>query len=557
VTTEFSGLIPQPRVLEPLPGYTDTTKWASPEQLREDAQLDPALRNPEAFILHLSEQRNTLHLGSDRALPYAWDTLQAWREGTPQKTPAVHLEDHPEFPVRGFMLDISRCKVPTRASLTRWVEWLSAFRYNQLQLYTEHTFAYRDHRTVWAEASPMTPEDIQWLQHLCRERGIELVPNQNTFGHFERWLEHPAYAALAESPHGFVTPWGDQRSVGSVLKPDADSLQLVTGLLDELLPLFDSPSVNIGCDETFELGKGASRERCTREGVGAVYTDFLLQIMDHVIQVHGKQPQFWGDILLSHPDQIHRLPREAVALEWGYEASHPFAEDAQRFADAGLGFQICPGTSSWRSFAGRTDNMTANLTAAGQHAQAQGAQGLLLTDWGDFGHLQLEEVSALPLAFCALQAWNPQTARLEEAMRWCDQVCFENRQGDAAAWAAAGRVDDLLNWKPFNSNAFFNLFENPERSQQEIQGLGHAALQAALEGVDSLRPPRSQPEAWEQTLRNLRLSLLRELDRRQKTQTASALETEAMEAHAQLWRKRNHEGGLAESLSMYTNTRNP
>ena len=52
------------------------------------------------------------------------------------------------------MLDISRCKVPTLATLKTLIEQFADLKYNQLQLYTEHTFAFTDHETVWRDASP-------------------------------------------------------------------------------------------------------------------------------------------------------------------------------------------------------------------------------------------------------------------------------------------------------------------------------------------------------------------------------------------------------------------
>ena len=97
------------------------------------------------------------------------------------------------------MLDISRDKVPTMATLFSLVDLLAELKINQLQLYTEHTFAYRNHPAVWAKASPMTGDEILQLDQYCRERFIELVPNQNSFGHMEQWLKLPQYRDLAEA----------------------------------------------------------------------------------------------------------------------------------------------------------------------------------------------------------------------------------------------------------------------------------------------------------------------------------------------------------------------
>ena len=106
------------------------------------------------------------------------------------------------FARRSYMLDISRDRVPTMETLFLVVDILAKMRYNEFQLYTEHTFAYKGHETVWRDADPMTPGEIASLERYCEMQGIELVPNQNTFGHMERWLVHDEYRPLAKFPNG-------------------------------------------------------------------------------------------------------------------------------------------------------------------------------------------------------------------------------------------------------------------------------------------------------------------------------------------------------------------
>ena len=106
------------------------------------------------------------------------------------------------------MLDISRDKVPTTASLERLIDLLASLKVNQVQLYSEHTFAYRNHPTVHAGASPLDAEEIRRLDAFCRARHVELVPNQNCLGHMNRWLAHEPYRHLAIAPDGFVDPYG-------------------------------------------------------------------------------------------------------------------------------------------------------------------------------------------------------------------------------------------------------------------------------------------------------------------------------------------------------------
>lgn len=281
------------------------------------------------------------------------------------------------FEVRSYMLDVSRDRVPTLKTLREIVDLLARCRYNQFQLYTEHTFAYAAHPEVWEEADPLTPAEIRKLDAYCQMQGIELVANQNTFGHMERWLTQPRYNPLARFPNGgAVTPWGAVKKYPTTLDPaNPGSIALVESLFDELLPNFSSPFVNIGCDETFEI-----------EDVEE-YLGFLLKVCD-LARKHGKRPMFWGDIVLKHPEAIARLPKDLIALDWGYEGNHPFDRDCAAFRAAGLDFYVCPGTSSWRSLGGRVENMRENLEAAERAGRLNGAKGYMVTDWGDHGHWQ-------------------------------------------------------------------------------------------------------------------------------------------------------------------------
>jgi hypothetical protein len=281
------------------------------------------------------------------------------------------------FETRGYMLDISRDRIPTMRTLRLIVDILARCRYNQFQLYMEHSFAYAGHEKVWEDADPLVPAEIAKLQAYCDMQGVELVPNQNTFGHMERWLTLPEYNALAKFPKGgAVTPWGAVKKLPTTLDPaNPGSIALVEDLLSQLLPNFDSPLVNIGCDETFEISD-------PRE-----YLSFLLKVAD-VARRRGKRPMFWGDIVLRHPDLVKELPKDLIALDWGYEGNHPFMKEAAVFAKSGLDFYVCPGTSSWRSLGGRVENMRENLEAAEKAGREFGAKGYLVTDWGDEGHWQ-------------------------------------------------------------------------------------------------------------------------------------------------------------------------
>ena len=319
--------------------------------------------------------------------------------------PCLSIKDDPDFAARGVMLDISRCKVPKLETLKTFIGWLASLKINELQLYTEHTFAYREHKEVWVDASPITGQEILELDAYCRERFIELVPNQNSFGHMVPWLTHPKYAHLAEAPDGFDWPWGGHSDKPFSLCPtDPASLALLETLYDDLLPHFSSKKLNVGCDETFDVGVGRSKEACEEKGVHRVYLEFVRQIYQ-LVKKRGYTMMFWGDIIVREPDLIPELPQDAIALEWGYEFDHPFDKNCEHFAQSGIPFYVCPGTSSWNALVGRTDNAMGNLRNAAENGLKHGAVGYLNTNWGDNGHWQYQPTAYLGYTYGAAVSW--------------------------------------------------------------------------------------------------------------------------------------------------------
>jgi hexosaminidase len=584
-------LAPAPRSLTSLSGTFPVAYWLEEllqgftlESVREDSRyplgfsvaLAPdQFAGSESYRLEIEPQGIRLTGSDPRGVFYGAMTLRQLvrQKDSRGRIPCLRIQDRPDFPNRGVMLDVSRNRVPTMETILRLVDVWAELKLNQLQLYTEHTFAYPQARVVWENASPFTGEEVEELDRYCRSRGIELVPNQNSVGHLERWLVHPEYQHLAESVSGCVDSWGNRRPYPFGLYPGAPaSLEFLRGLYEELLPHFQSRQFNVGCDEVYDLGQGRSRAECRSRGVGRVYLDFLLSIHAELAR-RGYRMQFWGDIVLRYPELIPELPRDVVALSWGYEADHPYPEQCRRFAEAGLEYYVCPGTAAWNSIGGRWPNAQANLAAATASGLDFGASGMLIADWGDNGHWQQLPISLPGYFYGASLSWcGASNAALDVAAALSIHF-FRDPTGRAAqALLELGGAYQKTEIRVFNATVFHALFFDADNqanaravAQLTLPGLAAAdeAVRGALRLLGRAATTAGDGELLIEELRftaahllhacalgraRLEASGLEVAKAASRVRQALALDMESLiERYRALWLRRSRPGGLEES----------
>ena len=148
------GRFPVPeRLAEALAGYTvgaavpaGISARVERAQVRHAQGYDLLVRPGDVRLLAADPAGLYYGVGTLRQLLRQASGEGEGRDGQAGQTlPCVHIEDWPAFPVRGIMLDVSRDRVPTMQTLRRLLDLWAGLKYNQVQLYTEHTFAYPAH----------------------------------------------------------------------------------------------------------------------------------------------------------------------------------------------------------------------------------------------------------------------------------------------------------------------------------------------------------------------------------------------------------------------------
>jgi hypothetical protein len=175
-------------------------------------------------------------------------------------------------------------------------------------------------------------------------------------------------------------------------------------------------------------------------------------------------------------------------MEWGYESSHPFDGRARRLAGAGVPFYTCVGTSSWRTIAGRTTNMLANVAEGADAAVKHGARGYLVTDWGWFEASTWQPWSVSYAGFLAgaAYAWDPHTARSTDFAGALDRLVFgDERRQLGQAYLALGDVYRAFEWRPTDSSVPFWILQERLATPLGDPGVSRDELLAALSQIDS------------------------------------------------------------------------
>lgn len=389
-------------------------------------QEDPSL-GQEEYLLKISKDGVRITGGTERGLLYGVQTLRQILRQEGMCLPHLTVRDYPSIEKRGYHYDVTRGRIPTLSYLKKLVDRMAFYKMNQLQLYIEHSFLFEGMSEVWRDDTPLTAEDIMELDAYCRRLNIELVPSISCFGHLYKVLSTTTYAHLCELPGAQEQPFSlvGRMAHHTIDVTNEESFRFIQKRIEDFIPLFTSEYFNIGADETFDLGKGRSKELADREGTDRIYLDFVKRICQFLVE-KGKRPMFWGDIICEFPDAIKELPSQTICLNWGYDRNQS-DEPVRKLAQAGAVQYVCPGVNGWNQFVADLEAAYENTRRMCVYAISYDAEGVLLTEWGDYGHINHPELEIPGMIYGAAFSWNPEIPDFESINRSISRVEYDDR----------------------------------------------------------------------------------------------------------------------------------
>ena len=377
----------------------------------------------ESYILEITQEKIALTADGVSGLFYGIQTLR--QIFTHDKIPCLHIEDKPDFGYRGFYHDVTRGKVPKVETLKKLIDNMAYYKLNSLQLYVEHTFEFKEYADSIDRTGYLTVEEIKELDDYCYDNFIEFIPSLSCFGHLYELLQKGKYKELREiedyEPE-YALFWERMRH-HTIDPTNPKSFELIRSLIDQYMPLFRSDKFNICCDETFDLKIGRHKSM----DAGRLYVDFVKQIVQYV-RSKGKTVMMWADILLEHPEVIEELPEDIQFLNWNYDKEPPEAnvEALQKLQRTQI---VCPGTGSWANLVENIETEEINISRMAELGYEYGAQGVLNTNWGDFGNLCSLELAMYGMVLGAAKSWSVKTKVNDDFRKNVNHLLYQNEYG--------------------------------------------------------------------------------------------------------------------------------
>ncbi|MFI5380240.1 MAG: glycoside hydrolase family 20 zincin-like fold domain-containing protein [Tepidisphaerales bacterium] len=397
------------------------------------------------------------------------------------------VRDWPSLRWRCFQDDMTRGPSSTLDTL-KFEASLGAFlKLNLMTFYMEYQYAFKKHPQIGPPNGSLTPEELSALVAYVKPLHLDILGNQQSFGHFGQILKHPEYAQLRET--------------GDVLTPvREETYQLLDDLYSEVCPLLPFPWFNVCCDETWGLGTGPSKELAGRIGVGGVYVQHMQRVHDLLRDKYKKRMMMWGDIILQHPGNLKDIPKDTLMLTWGYDARPSFEDQIVPFAKSGYEFFVCPGVSDWNRILPDFGVATTNIRNFVRDGVKHGAIGMINTDWKDDG----EAISAVKWhadAWAAECAWNASTTTPEDFDRRVGPVIFgETGEHFGQAVELLAKTHRLPGMKDMYNGRFWEKDFAPTASPTAVKARAEGLLAVVRPGIEHLQACRREARCNEQVL---------------------------------------------------------
>ena len=306
----------------------------------------------------------------------------------------VTIHDFPSQKIRGITDDISRGQISTVENFKKIIQFCAQNKLNVYSPYIEDVFQFKRHPEIGKNRGALSAAECREIDIYARKYFVEIIPIFETLGHWENILIHPEYAKYAEFSGAHTVNISDEKVYA-----------LLDEMIGEIASCFSSPYFNIAADESWDVGLGANKDRVSKSDLATVHSEHYKRIFA-IVNKYGKKPMMYGDIILNHPDILKKIPRDVIFVDWQYGARFEYPSPAV-FKNAGFQYIVSPAVWNFTGPFPNYLNTFLNIQAFNLDGYNKGSQGILCSNWNDFGGEALRELNYYGYAWTAECAWNP------------------------------------------------------------------------------------------------------------------------------------------------------
>ena len=366
---QAQNLIPQPSHIDTLPGtfwlsaHTALDSRAFPDlsdylnlhiekgygfRLETDPTAQPSTGRivltedrtlpTEGYSLHITPTEINIQAGSRAGAFYGLQTLFQLMtpavygpsdtpvSGQPAPLGCIAIDDAPQYPYRGVMLDVARTFFD-RATVMRYIDWLSRHKINKLHWHLTDDDGWRIEikrypdltaKGAWrgpGEASPpaygsgekryggfFTQDEIREIVRYAAFRNIEIIPEIDLPGHSR--AARAAYPEIFCKSHTTLAP-ELMRNVWCAGREE--NFVMLRNILEEVAELFPSPYIHIGGDEvSYRYWRACPHCKALMHRKGfknvAELQGYFMGRLEEIVHDLGKRCGAWNEVLNSQSD---------------------------------------------------------------------------------------------------------------------------------------------------------------------------------------------------------------------------------------------------------------
>ena len=415
------------------------------EWLRKHQQgLHPRM-NDEGYTLEVSQDGAVIVAETPRGRFYGVMTLGMMVEQQKKSllVPGAVIYDWPQQRFRGVTDDVSRGQMSTMENFKTIIRFLARYKLNVYSPYMEDVFVLKKHPLIGKGRGELTAAEVRELDAYAKQYHVELIPIFQTLGHWENILLLPEYFQYAEFPGA-----SGLNIANEAIYP------LLDGMIGEVSAAFSSPYFNMAADESMNVGLGGSKALVAASDLATVHAGHYAKLFE-ILRKYKKKPMMYGDIILSNPKILEKIPKSVIIIDWQYDPADKYPTTLT-FKNAGFPFLVCPSVLNYNGPFPDYVSAFVNIGNLAREGYANGSRGVLTSNWNNFGGESLRELTYYGYAWTAECAWRPDAADVERF----DEIFFGDFFGDERA-GLAGRTLYALLSSPLNQVNWHEVWRHP------------------------------------------------------------------------------------------------